>query len=390
MADKHEHVALSWVEFLVLAQYAAPEPPALGEVAKTLTKLALPSHSLAQSRERASAALQHLTGRGLLARPTRPRGRALVLTESGQRALCTRLGLARAPSWIEIRDHHLTALSLGLRPGAPEVAAATRTWEDLALRVLQGERPSSAQGASLREWGNGLLLEALGLAPGSLSLDRLRMGALARAFGVEPRGTFAELAKRLVAKTLGIRIVGKATMIPAVTRRWLVGQVDHVTDEALASPATPETAMPSAAAPRVGGGAAAAMPAAEKEPSGHLGKPSVSPTGEPDLLAVVRDVIPRVGAEGRFGEEKVFVSAIWRTAERDRRVGDYSLERFKSWLLDANRRGHLALARADLVSAMDAQLVADSEIQDRGATFHFVLDPRSLETPSSARRAHVR
>lgn len=388
MADKHEHVALSWIEFLVLAQYAAPKPPALGEVAKTLTKLALPSHSLAQSRERASAALQRLTGRGLLARPTQPRGRALVLTESGQRALCTRLGLSRAPSWIEIRDHHLAALSLGLRPGAPEVAAATRTWEDLALRVLQGERPGSAQGASLREWGNGLLLEALGLAPGVMSLDRLRMGALARAFGVEPRGTFEELAKRLVAKTLGIKTVGRATMIPAVTRRWLVGQVDHVTDEALASPAIPETAMQSAAAPRVGGGAA--MAPAAKEPGGHMVPPPVRPTGEPDLLAVVRDVIPRVGAEGRFGEEKVFVSAIWRTAERDRRVGDYSLDRFKSWLLDANRRGHLALARADLVSAMDAQLVADSEIQDRGATFHFVLDPRSQETPSSGRRAHVR
>lgn len=389
MADKHEHVALSWIEFLVLAQYAAPKPPPLKTVAETLTKLALPSHSLAQSRERCRAALAHLTSRGLLARPTRPRARALMLSERGQQALCTQLGLSRAPSWIEIRERHLTALSLGLRPGGPEVAAATRTWEDLALRVLQGERPSSAHGASLLEWGNGLLLEALGLAPGVMSLDRLRMGALAKAFGAEPKGTFEELAKRLVAKTLGIRIVAKATMIPAVTRRWFVAQADHVIDEALASPATPETTMPSALAPRVAGGAAAMAPAA-KEPSGHMVPPSVRPTSEPDLLAVVRDVIPRVGAEGRFGEEKVFVSAIWRTAERDRRVGDYSLDRFKSWLLDANRRGHLALARADLVSAMDAQLVADSEIHDRGATFHFVLDPRSLETPSSGRRAHVR
>jgi hypothetical protein len=35
------------------------------------------------------------------------------------------------------------------------------------------------------------------------------------------------------------------------------------------------------------------------------------------------------------------------------------------------------LARADLVGAMDRKLVSESEIEDRGATFHFVLDQRN-------------
>ena len=45
----------------------------------------------------------------------------------------------------------------------------------------------------------------------------------------------------------------------------------------------------------------------------------------------MREAIPRIGAEGRFGE-KIYVSAIWRTIERDRmaakcRVADEELAR---------------------------------------------------------------
>jgi hypothetical protein len=47
------------------------------------------------------------------------------------------------------------------------------------------------------------------------------------------------------------------------------------------------------------------------------------------------------------------------------------------------------LARADLVAMMDATLVADSEIEDQGATFHFVLDPQT-STTESGRRIHAR
>jgi len=95
-----------------------------------------------------------------------------------------------------------------------------------------------------------------------------------------------------------------------------------------------------------------------------------------NLLQVVRETIARIGAEGRFGE-KVYVSAIWRTLERDRKAGDLSLDHFKNWLVRANRDGWLVLARADLIGAMDAKQINESEINDRGATFHFVLDQRN-------------
>ena len=50
-------------------------------------------------------------------------------------------------------------------------------------------------------------------------------------------------------------------------------------------------------------------------------------------------------------------------------------QEFHRLLLEANRQRLLELARADLVGAMDRQEVADSEIEDRGATYHFVRDP---------------
>jgi hypothetical protein len=106
------------------------------------------------------------------------------------------------------------------------------------------------------------------------------------------------------------------------------------------------------------------------------------------LLDVVRETIPRVGADGRYGSEKVFVSAIWRSIEQERRLADMSLDHFKRWLVGANRDGWLVLARADLVGAMDRKLVSESEIEDRGATFHFVLDQRNA-APVSRQGSHA-
>ena len=90
-----------------------------------------------------------------------------------------------------------------------------------------------------------------------------------------------------------------------------------------------------------------------------------------DPLPVVLDAIRRVPASGRFGKQKVFISALWD------RVGSkiaMSLPQFKAWLIAANRNRQLDLARADLVGAMDQDLVSKSEIDHMGATFHFVID----------------
>ncbi len=88
-------------------------------------------------------------------------------------------------------------------------------------------------------------------------------------------------------------------------------------------------------------------------------------------LQLVREAVHQIGPDGRYGDQKVFISAVYR-AIPPHALG-MTLPEFKRWLIDRNRTGDLVLARADLVGAMDRSLVRDSEIEDRGATFHFIL-----------------
>ena len=96
-----------------------------------------------------------------------------------------------------------------------------------------------------------------------------------------------------------------------------------------------------------------------------------------------------VQAPGRFGERKVFTSALWSemcrldTAEGSPLTHRRTLQHFQRWLfasLDLTDDGTgtgaplVVLARADLVAAMDPALVAASEWQVDGATYHFVID----------------
>lgn len=119
---------------------------------------------------------------------------------------------------------------------------------------------------------------------------------------------------------------------------------------------------------------------------GRAGDPNAAPMSAPPdddtLRAWVKDVLPKVQGEGmRFGPQKVFVSALWEQIETEHGVDDGAppLRDFKTWLLKANREGWYILARADLVAAMDPDVVRRSTIEDQGASFHFVLDPSAKE-----------
>src|SRR5688572_19413931 len=72
----------------------------------------------------------------------------------------------------------------------------------------------------------------------------------------------------------------------------------------------------------------------------------------------------------RFGDRKAFISSVYdRLAPWAQGTG---LAEFKARLVHCQMIGLVNLARADLVGAMDPRLVAASEIEDRGASFHFV------------------
>jgi hypothetical protein len=94
--------------------------------------------------------------------------------------------------------------------------------------------------------------------------------------------------------------------------------------------------------------------------------------------ADVREVAGAARA-GVFGDRKVFIAAAWDELRRRPAWSGLTLPEFKQRLLAAHRAGELALARADLVAAMDPELVAASETAAGGASFHFIVrnDPEA-------------
>jgi hypothetical protein len=80
----------------------------------------------------------------------------------------------------------------------------------------------------------------------------------------------------------------------------------------------------------------------------------------------------RNSQSGRFGDNKVFISQIWRAFQDRDDFDGLSLQEFKERLVEAHRRRLLELSRADLIERMDPREVAESETKYMDATFHFV------------------
>jgi len=98
------------------------------------------------------------------------------------------------------------------------------------------------------------------------------------------------------------------------------------------------------------------------------------PTPEFDLVAFAAQVLEAAQRTktGRFGNDRVFISHVWRQYKREQRPKGMGLEAFKQRLVEANRGRYLSLACADMAPIHDQADVQESEIHYRSATFHFV------------------
>ncbi|HET7504126.1 MAG TPA: hypothetical protein VFK02_24060 [Kofleriaceae bacterium] len=398
---------------------ARPKLPGDADLTRAVAELAMPDEPPAQVREAVGHALDELRRRGLI----EPKRRAP--TGDGDRALRAAFELDRTPSWTEVRDLHLPARALELAAGSEEARKTLDKGKTIALAILGGELrlPNTA---TLAQVCDALIARALGMPPGPVTLDQIRKHVLARELESDTRGTTEQLVARLATKRIPAATPDKRTMIRALGRRWLYKALPAPGNGAAqlgprATPAQPPLPLP----PSPVSSAAPAQPplplppppvssAATTQPPLPTGlspspRPVAAPAAPPPLpplppkpatpataalsadtlLTLVREAIPRIGSDGRFGAEKVFVSAIWERIERDGRLPELSYERFKRWLVTANRDQLLDLARADLVGAMDPKLVADSEIEHLGTTFHFVVDRRA-QTPATGRGFHAR
>jgi DNA-binding PadR family transcriptional regulator len=416
MAQSRDESPPSRIELVVLACLSQKKPPSDAALGEAVQQLALPDESAEAARRRAADLLAELVRRGWVtsddeaARQRKPKS-ARKLTDSGKRALRTPFRLSRAPTWAQVRDKYLPALALGLVPGS-ELAKKMCTENALTAAVL-GTQYGVHDTATPMAMCDALIADLLGMPRGKLTMDSIRVHILLRRMDRPARdvpsrpakgGYAPKLATWIACSTVGASRTQSKTA-RALAYRWVRGEAPPPgfdTANSMSTKATTSTSgsspPPPSTVPPAGNGR---MPAAGQEGTPHgrpvtsSGEPPRSPPPTPpatppstsNLLQVVHEAIHRIGAEGRFGE-KVYVSAIWRTIERDRKAGDLSLDHFKSWLVRANRDGWLVLARADLIGAMDAKQINESEINDRGATFHFVLDQRNGASVSQ-RESHA-
>jgi hypothetical protein len=92
-----------------------------------------------------------------------------------------------------------------------------------------------------------------------------------------------------------------------------------------------------------------------------------------DTFANTVKAVARTCPTGRFGDNKVFISHVWRQLQDQPQIAPLGLAGFKQKLVEANRENLLTLSRADLVQLMDPADVRESETAYLNAAFHFIL-----------------
>jgi len=375
-----EH-SLSNVELVVLARlssWSAPKNKELTEAVKAFASIA--EHEV---NDETTKALQRLVAQGLADDDRK-------LTDTGRRLLVRTCGLEAQVTWATIRDKHLPALAFGVKPGSAEAEKMLTRAQDTAL-ILQMKHFGVSSEKALEQIADRALEVLIGMTPTTRPLTMKVLRSHALAFKIS--GTRSTAKRSLLSvvsqATLGAPATDKDSLARALGRHWFyeVTKSRHVQ----AGPRSPDSAAAQSTLSIPPTPHANTKPRPATPPSGKSSgaEPAHAPEPSERLLTLVREAIPRIGSDGRFGSEKVFVSAIWHRIERDPRLPDLSLDRFKQWLVTANRDQLVDLARADLVGAMDPKLVAESEIEDLGATFHFVVDRRTT-SPGSEPRTHAR
>lgn len=328
------------IDLPILARLAVNPQPSPSDLAKQLRRLVRPTATDADFRRELAPHLDRLAaGKWIQRKPLR-------VTESGRARVLEELGTKTVPPWREVRDRHLPGLALGRAPGIgvddPRVAILAR---------LLGRKPDRIEAMV-----DAVVADELGL-DGEVTLSRIRAHLLARRLGLSTRsGEAPAMVDLVVASAIKAPRANIKTLRTTLAQRWLADE--------------PPPGASKAAADTHGTAATKPPPVVAKNP------PLIPPKAwtEDDLLAAVRVAVEQMPEDGRFGRDKVFVSAIGRRLEASGVFPGLTLDRLKTWLVTANRNRQLTLARADLVGAMDPREVAASEIRYLNATFHFVLD----------------
>jgi hypothetical protein len=220
----------------------------------------------------------------------------------------------------------------------------------LVQKQLGGESPGSR---SLTQVRDALCWKQLGIDTDKpFTLAAVQAVLLARVLQASREAEPTQAMRQLAAKSVGAKRSDADSLRLAALRSWLVPSSEPVT-----VPPAPATTP-----------ASRNVLATPPDPA-YFDTEAAART---DLRTFAERVqqAARSSASGRFGEDKIFISHVWRTLRGQLQGLDE--QTFKSRLVEANRARFLSLSRADLVEAMNPADVADSETRYLGATFHFI------------------
>ena len=264
---------------------------------------------------------------------TQGKRNSYALTDAGRKRSLRFLGIAEFPSrtnWSTVIAKYLFPKAAGLSASA---AAKLDNGDKLAAFLLKRKyRLASGAGSAINQVLEAVVCKELGV-PEETTLEGLCRAVVSRLMGSE-RLTRQTLVKQFPLFETGLTTASADAVRRKVLRDWLA-------EEAITS--------------------------SRREPG------PFEPFDLPAFATTVRTLAANSPLEDRFHDNKVFIAAIWRASQREPNFPCVSLAEFKQRLVEANTQSLLHLSRADLVQAMDPQLVTESETVHLNATFHFVL-----------------
>ncbi|MBN9687553.1 MULTISPECIES: hypothetical protein [unclassified Corallococcus] len=314
-------LALAW-----LATRADKKPGTRNALAATLHAFVEHRWSRGEWTGRLDSLVERLLDAGLVQKRS---SASLALTASGrQQALkFLRVESPKGLTWKRVRQQYLLAKDLGLPTSK---AALGRVSNADGMRALLLKRAHQVEGPdlpTLAQVRDRLLWRKLGVETHEkFTLRAVQAHLLGKLLEQEVSDPKRGL-EQLTARAVGASRVDAEALRLATLRKWVL------TEQA-------------------------------PEPGTRAAEPSDAASFAKNVLRVARTL-----PTGRFGDDKVFISHVWKAMQ----PGWASRESFDSALLEANRKRHLTLTRADLVSVMNPADVAESEVRFYGATFHFVV-----------------
>jgi len=252
--------------------------------------------------------------------------------------LLRRVGAHTAKPWDAWIDRMFPALALGVRlddaKALRRLSLANGWSAAIAARALDAW--SDGPPPALAELCDRVVWRALGL-PGPIEPcpPGIRTHFLQRYIAIQ-QASPAKLVRQIAARAVEAQSLELGSLRDALVRRWLTGRAPEPGQPSESAPAGPREAAP-----------ASLVDAVHRAAQG--------------------------ARDGVFGDRKVFISSVWQVLRAQPAWTALALDDFKAQLVAAHRDRQLVLARADLVAAMDPALVAASETQTDGATFHFIV-----------------